>query len=71
MTCIQTENYKIKAEKNILINYVRWLCSLKWVTESVMMKFINAEHINLTLQTELIWNSEYKKTELYDWAYCI
>ncbi len=36
-----------------------------------MMKFINAEHINLTLQTELIWDFKYKKTELYDWACCI
>jgi len=54
VTCIQAENYKIEAEENILINYIRWLCSSKWVTESVMMKFINAKHVNLTLQTELI-----------------
>ncbi len=66
MTCIQTENHKIEVKKNILINYVRWLCSLKWAAESVMMKFINVEHINLTFQTELIWDSEYKKTELYN-----
>ncbi len=49
VTCIQTENHKIEAEENILINYVRWLCSSKWAAESVMMKFINVEHINLTL----------------------
>jgi len=46
--CIQTENYKIKAKKNILINYIKWLCSSKQATKSVMMKFINAEYINLT-----------------------
>ncbi len=48
MTCIQTENHKIKAEEDILINYVTWLYSSKWMTESVMMKFMNAEYINLT-----------------------
>ncbi len=71
VTYIQTENYKIEAEKNILINYIRWLCSSKWVTESVMMKFINVEYINLTFQIRLIWDFKYKKTELYDWACCI
>ncbi len=71
MIYIQTENHKIEVKEDILINYVRWLCSSKWVAESVMIKFINAEHINLTFQTELIWNSEYKKTELYNWACCI
>ncbi len=49
VTHIQTENHKIEAEEDILINYVKWLCSSKWAAESVMMKFINAEHINLTL----------------------
>ncbi len=31
-----------------------------------MMKFINVEYINLILQTELIWDFKYKKTELYN-----
>ncbi len=49
MIYIQTENHKIEVKKNILINYVKWLYSLKWAAKSVMMKFINVEHINLIL----------------------
>ncbi len=47
VTCIQAENHKIEVKKDISINYVRWLCSSKWVTKSMMMKFINVEHVNL------------------------
>ena len=32
------------------------------------MKFLNIEQINLTLQTDLIWNFKYKKIKLYNKA---
>ena len=32
------------------------------------MEFTDAEQANVALQTGLIWDSEYKKTELYDRA---
>jgi len=34
----------------------------------MVVEFANAEQANLALQTGLIWDSEYKKTELYDRA---
>ena len=37
----------------------------------MMMKFLNTEQINLVLQTDLIWNFKYKKTELYNKTCCI
>jgi len=65
---IQAENHKIGAGGDIPINYVGWLCSPKRAAGSVVVEFMNAEHANLALQTGLIWDSEYKKTELYDRA---
>ena len=36
-----------------------------------MVEFADVEQVNMVLQTGLIWDSEYKKTELYNRACCI
>ena len=68
IACIQAENHKIEADKDISISYVGWLCTLKCAAGSIVMEFVNAEQVNVALQTGLIWDSEYKKMELYDRA---
>ena len=54
IACIQTENYKIENEKDILISYVKWLCVSKCAAGSMMMEFADTEQINVALQTGLI-----------------
>ena len=68
---IQAENNKVEAGKDIPISYVGWLCTPKCTAGSMVVEFADAEQANMALQTGLIWDSEYKKTELYDRAYCI
>ena len=63
---IQAENHKIST--NIPIGYVGWLCPPKRAAGSMVVEFLDAEQANLALQTGLVWDSEYKKTELYDRA---
>lgn len=65
---IQAENHKIGNEKDIPISYVGWLCVPKRAAGSMVVEFTDAEQANVALQTGLIWDSEYKKTELYDRA---
>ncbi len=65
---IQAENYKIGGGKDITVHYVGWLCAPKRTAGSMMVEFADAEQANMALQTGLIWDSEYKKTELYDRA---
>ncbi len=54
IACIQTENYKIEADKNISISYVKWLCTSKCAASSIVMEFTDAEQANVALQTGLI-----------------
>ncbi|KAA6411453.1 MAG: hypothetical protein FRX48_04733 [Lasallia pustulata] len=61
---IQAENHKIRADKDILISYVGWLCAPKRAAGSMVVEFADAEQANVALQTGQIWDSEYKKTEL-------
>ena len=65
---IQAENHKIENEKDIPISYVGWLCVPKRAAGSMVVEFTDAEQANVALQTGLIWDSEYKKTELYNRA---
>ncbi|KAA6409153.1 MAG: reverse transcriptase [Lasallia pustulata] len=65
---IQAENYKIGDEKDIPISYVGWLCVPKRAAGSMVVEFTDAEQANVAVQTGLIWDSKYKKTELYDRA---
>ncbi|KAA6409147.1 MAG: hypothetical protein FRX48_06700 [Lasallia pustulata] len=59
---------QIGNEKDIPISYVGWLCVPKRAAGSMVVEFTDAEQANAALQTCLIWDSEYKKTELYDRA---
>ena len=68
---IQAENHKIEADKDIPISYVGWLCTPKRTAGSMVVEFMDAEQANVALQTGLIWDSEYKKMELYNRAYRI
>ncbi len=68
IACIQAENHKIENEKDILISYVGWLCVSKRAAGSMVVEFTDAEQANVALQTGLIWDSEYKKMELYNRA---
>ena len=54
IACIQTENYKIENEKDILISYVEWLYVSKCTAGFMMMEFTDAEQVNIALQTGLI-----------------
>ncbi|KAA6406836.1 MAG: hypothetical protein FRX48_09334 [Lasallia pustulata] len=68
IACIQAENHKIGNEKDIPISYVGWLCVPKRAAGSMVVEFKDAEQVNVALQTGLVWDLEYKKTELYDRA---
>lgn len=68
IACIQAENHKIRNEKDIPISYVGWLCVPKYAAGSMVVEFKDAEQANVALQTDLVWDSEYKKTELYNRA---
>ena len=68
IACIQAENHKIENEKDISISYIEWLCVSKHTAGFIVMEFMDAEQVNVALQTDLIWDSEYKKTELYNRA---
>ncbi len=63
---IQAKNHKIGTD--ISVGYVGWLCPPKRAAGSMIVEFLDAEQANLALQTGLVWDSEYKKTELYDRA---
>ncbi|SLM33995.1 reverse transcriptase [Lasallia pustulata] len=61
---IQAENHKIGDEKDIPISYVGWLCVPKRAAGSMVVEFTDAEQANVAVQTGLIWDSKYKKTQL-------